>query len=222
MTVSEIVGLLRRHLIALVILVIAGACLVLVLKRTPMMYQESGTITLAVNLNSSPYNDSLINTTVLISGLVMSPQGQEQVAEAGGTADYNVAPVNNYNMQFPDYYEPSMTVTASSVVPAVAHDTFTATVRLIDHDLAVLQTQAGVLPAYRIGADLIGDTGPIAQPGSPKRVYAGLLVLMIVAAFSLAIFFDRHTVSFATALRSTLGRLRGRRARHATRMNSAG
>ena len=54
--------------------------------------------------------------------------------------------------------------------------------RLLKHLLRARQVKAGVSRRYRITAQIVGDTGPVVQAGSAKRVYGGLALLTLVAA----------------------------------------
>src|SRR5260370_26090691 len=120
---------------------------------------------------------------------MMSPRGQEKARGAGATSAFNVALVNTYSQQYPNYSEPYVTVSASGNDPAEAHRTFAVVSGLFAGDLVALQAQEGTAPIHRIGAHIIGDTGPVAQSGSPKRTYAGLALLTIVAVVVGAQFF---------------------------------
>ena len=114
--------------------------------------------------------------------ILASPQAQRQIREAGGTADVGMQLTNLYNEEYPDYGEPLAMLTTASQSPADAHRTFVIAARLLDHLLAARQAQAGVSPGKRIFAQIVGDTGPIVQAGSPKRALGGLALLTAVAA----------------------------------------
>lgn len=199
-TVQEIIALMRRHLIALVIVLVVTAGVAYKFKHAPVMYQESGTVAFAAGKsagNPNPYTSldgSMIDAAGVMALLVMSPRGQAQVQAAGGSAAFDVALENSYSMQFPDYSAPYITVSATSPNPAQAHRTFTVVTALLYQDLAARQAQAQVPAASRIAAHMIADSGPQPQPGSSKRSLLGIFILMIVAAFSVATFLDRHPI----------------------------
>ena len=52
---------------------------------------------------------------------------------------------------------------------------------LLGRLLAARQEQAGILPRYRISAQILGDSGPIIQTGSRARVFGGLALLAAIA-----------------------------------------
>jgi hypothetical protein len=197
MTVGEIAALVRRHWVAAgVVLVLAAAALYTV-KSSPPSYQESSTVTFIApkfKFFPNPYDSDsdypLIITNEIMARIMMSPQTQRLVQAAGGTGDYTVAPVNLYNQQFPDYGVPEATITTTASSPEAAHSTYLIVARQLASRLAVMQ--AKVKPASRIVVNVAGDSGPIIQVGSPKRAYAGLILLTLVAFFMLAIFLDRH------------------------------
>jgi hypothetical protein len=63
-------------------------------------------------VHPNPYTavgGSLTPTAGVVAARVMSPQGQQQVAQAGGTAAYDIGLVNGYNLQYPDYSSPYRT-----------------------------------------------------------------------------------------------------------------
>jgi hypothetical protein len=200
MTVQEIFALMRQHLVAVMIVVVVAAGVAYKFKHAPIMYQETGTVLLTVgksSYNPNPYislDQSMIDTAGIIVLLVMSPQGQAQVQTAGGSASFEVTLVNGYSMQFPDYPAPYIAVSSMSPYPAATHRTFTVVAGLVDHDLAARQAYFHVPTASRIVPQMIGDTGPQPQPGSSKRWLLGIFILTLVAAFSAAIFLDRHPV----------------------------
>lgn len=200
MTVQEICLLMRRHLAALMIVVVVAAGVAYKFKRAPVTYSESGTVALSEGQSAgdpNPYNSfdqSMIDAAAVMVLLVMSPQGQAQVHAAGGSAAFDAALYNSYSLQFPDYSAPYIIVTATSPDPAQVHRTFTLVTTLLSRELAMRQAQAGVPAASLIVAHMIADSGPQPQPGSSKRSLLGIFILMIVAAFAVATFLDRHPI----------------------------
>lgn len=138
--------------------------------------------------------------------ILLSPQAQQQISAAGGAADVNIALVNLYDEEYPNYGVPLVNLTVSSKGAATVRPTFAITVRLLHRLLTARQAKLSVRPRNRISAQVIGDTGLTVQGGSPKRVIAGLAVLALIAY---------------SALFGLLGRRRpGRRfSRHGHRLN---
>jgi hypothetical protein len=183
-------GAIRKRLrlaAALVVLVVAGGVAYDFTSASPA-YLESATV--IFNLPASQtdphayvaFAPSLITSGDAMIKMLASPQAQRQIRDAGGTADVGMQLTNLYNQQYPDYGEPLATLTTASQSPADVHRTFVLSARLLGDLLAARQTQAGVPPGDRIFAQIIGDTGPVAQPGSPKRALGGLALLTVVAA----------------------------------------
>jgi hypothetical protein len=197
MTVGEIAALVRRHwVVAAVVLVLAGVALHSI-KKAPPGYQESSTIIFVApksNNFPNPYDSDsdapLITTDEIVVRAMMSPQEQRLVQAAGGSAKYDVELVNLYNQEYPDYGVPDATITTTATSWDATHRTYQIVARQLASRLAAMQ--AGVKERNRIMANVAGDSGPIIQTGSPKRVYAGLVLLTLVAFFMLAIFLDRH------------------------------
>lgn len=198
MSPQAIAALLRRHIAAVLVLLAVAASVGYALFRAPVQYQDSATIVLAAPTSTmfpnplTSLSDTLIDTAGAMAVTAMSPQVQQDVRTAGGTATYDVELVNSYNLEYPDFADPYVTITANGTSPAQARQTFNLVTQFLTRDL--LLDQAGVPPANRISAHLVGATGPLSQRGSPKRVLGGLLALTMVAVFSAACFLDRHPI----------------------------
>lgn len=158
-----------------------------IIERTAPVYLESASVVFSLPKSKGSPNAYLIFAKSLItSGEAMtqilgSPQTRRQILEAGGTGTVNLALVNLYDQEYPNYGLPLATLTASSSSAASAHDTFVIAARLLPRILATLQDQAGVRSRNRISAQIVGRTGLTAQAGSSKRVLAGLAILASVA-----------------------------------------
>ena len=180
------------------IVVVVAAGIGYYFKHTPLTYAESGTVVFAPPKSltyPNPYSilsSGLTATAGIIAIIAMSPQGQQQVRAAGGTASYDAELVNTYNLEYPNFSDPFVTVTATSANPAEAHQTFTVVTELLENLLQTRQAQVGVPDVDRVTAHMVGDSGLVPEEPSSKRTLAGLLVLMIIAAFSVANFFERH------------------------------
>jgi hypothetical protein len=199
-TVPEIVALMRRHMIVLMIIVVATAGLAFEIKHAPVTYEESATLAFTSRKTSAkpnPYaalNNALIDAAGILTTLAMSAQNQEQIKAAGGTALFNITLANGYNLQFPDFNEPYATLSATSTSVAAVDRTFTLVVQLLHGELKARQNQVKVPGADRIEIHVLAATGPVPQLGSFKRVLAGLFALMLVIIFSVATFLSRHPI----------------------------
>lgn len=204
MSLTEIAALMRQHVVAVSVVLVVAAGTAITFKSTPPTYQESATVILTsprLMLYSS--NESLITTSEVMTRWMMGMQGQQQVRQAGATGAFHVAMVNLYNEQYPNYYRPFVTVTATSHDPGEVHHTFATVTRLLSDDLAARQAQQRVPPNDRITEHNVGDTGPVIQPGSPKRTFAALVLLTTVAVFMVSSFLDRHPIRLRGPLRSS-------------------
>jgi hypothetical protein len=197
---QAIVGLIRRHLIAVLVVMLATVAVTYYLKKTEQPYQDTATIVFtspASKAFPNPYasfGGSLVEAAGLMSVVAMNQSSQRQVRAAGGTADYSVSLVNTYNLEYPDYSLPDLAVWTSSVNPAEASRTFTVVTKMIEKALWDRQQADHVPMQNRIGFRVLGESGPLPTKGSMKRVYAGVLVLAIVAALGIASFLDKHPV----------------------------
>jgi hypothetical protein len=193
----ELAALMRRHVVAVMVVLVLAASVGYMLRHTQPSYEETATMILATPdsaANPNPYNVfsvSLIDTGDVMVRTLMGPQGQQQVRAAGATGTFDVALVNLYNEEYPNY-QPYITVIGISQDPAEAHHTFAIVSKVLSDNLAAAQAKQGVPPVDRITGTIVGDTGPLVQSGSSKREYVIFVVLTIIAVFTVALFLDRH------------------------------
>jgi hypothetical protein len=204
MAIREIAALMRRHLLAVLIVLIIAVGVVFDIKTTPTTYLETATVVFtAKNSLADPHSAGefvvpLVATEVMTAENMMSAPEESQVRAAGGAASYDFVPLNLYSMQYPDYNEPAAILSATSQSPADVQRTFSVAVQVLERELAAIQ--ARVPQASRIHIYLVGDSGLAAQPGSSTRVLAGLALLTIVAVFSVVNFLDRRRRRVRSAL----------------------
>lgn len=196
MSPSELAALARRHVLAVMMILLAAAATAYSFKHTPPTYTESATVAL-VAPNAHPYmsdGTTLLTTSEVVVDWIQGAQGQQEVHQAGVVGGFDVAMLNFANQEYPYYVVPYFTVSASGQDPAAAHRAFTIVTRVINNHLAALQQQKGVSPANSISTGILGDSGPLIQRGSSKRSFAGLLLLTIVAAYLALKFLDRRPI----------------------------
>ena len=171
--------------VAIVLILTAGAGYEI--RSTRPSYLESALVVFSLpKSQSAPYAYTMLASSLITSGevvtqVLMGPQAQRQIREAGGAAEVSLKLVNLYSEQYPDYGQPLADLTAMSPSAAKAHLSFEIAVRLVRRLLADRQAHEGARPRNRISAQIIGDTGPVVQEGSSKRVYAGLAALALIA-----------------------------------------
>ena len=198
MTLRQIAGFMCWRLLPATVVLTLAAGAGYYIRRTPPMYSQSATVVFTVRdaMANSHLSGVLISpliaTEVMLTQVLMSPAAQHQVRAAGGNAQFDLAPINLYSMEYPEYSEPSATLTTASQRPADVERTFRVVLRLLADRLAAIQARAGVAPRSRIRTFLVGATGPVVQPGSSTRVFAVLGVLAVVALFTVAGFLDRR------------------------------
>jgi hypothetical protein len=187
---------LRRHLIAVtVVLMMAAGGAWKITSSTPV-YLESANVIFATP-GPNPYSDlgpELIPAANLMAKTMLSPAYEQQIRQAGGTAQFDLELVNLYNEQFPYYDDPYVTVTAQSNSQQKTDRTFQIVIRTLQALVRARQTQAGVRPWAYFGTHVVADTGPLPQPGSRKRTLASLAVLTLIVLFLVAGFLDRRPV----------------------------
>ncbi len=186
------------RLVALAAVLVLAAGLRYVIASSPPTYLESAVVVFALPKSQTAPNayimfaSSLITSGEAMSRIMQGPQAQRTIREAGGTGKVSLALVNLYDEEYPNYGVPLATLTVSSLDAAGVHRTFAIASGLLHRLLARLQSGAGVRPHNRISAQVFGDTGVIPQPGSPKRVLAGLMMLALVAVAALWSALDRR------------------------------
>jgi hypothetical protein len=156
-----------------------SALVILVARDTPRLDSPHSTV-----------GGSLITTSATMVQSVMSARSMTLIHGAGGAGNYSLALVNFYNQDYPKYSYPFATLTATADRVAAARQTFSAVLRTLRRLLA--DRQAGVRPSGRISVRVVGETGPVRQPGSPKRSLAGLALLAAIAAVMVSRRAGRH------------------------------
>lgn len=125
---------------------------------------------------------SLISTGSVISQVLDSQRLERAVTRAGGLATYNLALVNLYNQDYPDYGYPEATLSVRSADWASTRRTYLIAKRMLIQTLASWQARAGAPPDHRIAIKIADNSGPVTQARSRRRALGGLLLLGLVAA----------------------------------------
>jgi hypothetical protein len=189
----EIVALVRRHAVAVGIVLLLAAGFGYRIKHEDPGYAANATVAFVGPNNGVVYGSSLLVIDAVVTDMVMGPRGQQQVRLAGGTAPFDVALVNLNNEEFPYYAVPYVNVTAASSSAAAAGQTFSAVMKVLQEDLATLQIQQGVKPRSLIRLRAIAPSaGPVSLKGSRIRTFGGVALLAIIASLIIAKFLDRH------------------------------
>jgi hypothetical protein len=204
--VSEIAGRLWRHPIAVLVIIFCAVGVLHSIKSAPPTYGETGTMVFLPpysGVHPNPYTavgGSLTPTAGVIAAGIMSPQGQQQVAQAGGSATYDIGLVNGYNLQYPNYSSPYLDITTTDTNPDQVYKTFNIVTRMLSREMTAAQIDNGVPKRDRIFTQVAGASGPLLEQGSPKRSLAGIIILTLVALFAVTAFFDRHPVRLGRLL----------------------
>ena len=214
MSPLEIAALIRRHLVAVLVVCVLAAGLSYRLLHANPGYIDTATVAFTEPGGVFANSVSLLVTDQVMATYMMSEDADLQIHRAGGTARYDVALVNLNDEFFPNYSVPYVTVTTASPDPVAAEHTFTAVMHVLTDNLASRQEQLGVRPANQIRAvNIAAPTGPIDQSGSRKRSLIGLGVLTLIAVYLMAAVLDRRPVRLPRRLRSRLGEGRWTRLR---------
>lgn len=196
MSTRDIAAMLLRHCIATTIVALAAGMLSYHLIRGNPGYIDSGGVAFTAPKSSVTMFQnmrSLLAVEDAVAAYMMGSQAEQQVRAAGGTAPYNVAMLNLYNEQYPDYSQPYVTIAVMSHYPEATRKTFGAVLGVLRKATAMLQEQVGATSKNEVRATLAAEpTGPIAQGGSHRRSYAALAVLTIIAIYMTARVLDRR------------------------------
>ena len=207
-TTRDFAALFRRHLVAVLGVLAVAAGLAFAFKTTPTTYMEGGTVVFnqpVSRAQPNPYfsgGGTLIMAGGVVATYMTGDQGHQAVAAAGGSTaggtDYDVSLVNSYNQEYPNYSTPEANATVTGTDLVAVERTYTAMMHVLTNYLADQQASAGAPAVDQITAQMIGNPGPLAEPGSSKRVFGGLLLLTLIAVFAVCVFLDRHPVRLLT------------------------
>jgi hypothetical protein len=227
-SLSEIAGRLWRHKLAVLAVLVLAVGAAYSFKHAAPMYEETGTLVFVPPVSAvhpNPFEATGKADTVAagaIAAEVMSPQGQQRVQRAGGTAQIDVGLVNTYDLEYPNFSQPSLTVTTTATDPASVQRTFTLVTNLLTREFTAHEVQANAAPKNRIQIVTAGDTGPLVQLGSSKRALGALAILTLVAVFAVASFLERHPVRLSRRSRMRAPGQAQRRLRGVQRADPAG
>ena len=211
MSILEIGALLRRHFIAVLAVLVLAVWTVHDFKSTPMVYSDSATVVFKPPISKrypNPYESgggSIITAAGVIANYVNGSEGQKLVSAAGGTLPYTVELINTYNQDYPNYSAPEVDVEVNGTDIGAVTRTYAAVIQVIKDQTTARQIAAKAPKVDRIHLLVIGNPGPLSQPGSSKRAMGGLMLLTMVGIFAVAIFFERHPVRLRELGRSKRG-----------------
>jgi hypothetical protein len=207
----EIGALLRRHFIAVLAVLALALWLVHEFKATPMVYADGATVVFKPPYSGrypNPYESgggSIITAAGVIANYVQGSEGQQLVSAAGGTLPYTAQLINTYNQDFPNYSAPEVDVEVTGTDIGAVTRTYAAVIQVMKDQTVARQVAAKAPKRDRMHMIVVGDPGPLAQPGSSKRTLGGLMLLTLVGIFAIAIFFERHPVRLRELGRSRRG-----------------
>jgi hypothetical protein len=139
----------------------------------------------------------LLVTEEVSAWYMATPEAQQQVRAAGGTAQYNVALSNSFNEERPDYGTPYVIITTSSLDPSATVMTYNAVMKVLANHLHNEQVSQGAPQQTTVTLLLASPpTGPIEQGGSHKRSLAGVVLLALLLALFTASMLERCKPSF--------------------------
>lgn len=200
MSLSGAFGLLRRHFIAVLVILVVAAGVEYSFKHSATTYAETGTLVFIPPTSGAHPNayaavgGSLLEAAGVLSTQAMSPQEQQLVQAQGGSTQYDVELLNSYNLEYPNYSNAYLVVTTTSTDPVAVHRTYNVVTQLLYKQFREQQAQSDVAQNNRILMVSAGDTGPLAQQGSSKRALIALAILTIVLVFGVAAFLDKHPI----------------------------
>lgn len=211
MSLFGALALLRRHFVAVLVILVIAAGVEYTFKHSAPAYAEVGTLVFIPPVSGAHPNaysavgGSVLEAAGTLAVSAMSPREQQQVLRGGGNAAYDVELLNSYNLEYPNFSNAYLMVSTASTDPVAVHRTFALVTRLVTSQFQAQQVADGATANNRIETVMAGDTGPLVQQGSSKRALIGLFILTIVAVFAAASFLDRHPVRLPWPGRRTGG-----------------
>jgi hypothetical protein len=195
MSVTELLGLARRHILAVTLVLLVALGIAFDFKHTNPGYTETATVALATNSPQNlSYDASLITTCQIITAWISGPEGQHRLQQIGAGSGFTVALINESNVDDPSYPNPDLTVSATNLNAAVTHRQFVSGMAVLDAKLASMQAPAKVSSQLQVTARVLSDSGPVSQAGSKLRTYGALAFLALVAAYVLAKSLDSRSL----------------------------
>lgn len=195
MSLLDIAALMRRHVVAVMIVLVLAAVLGYELKHAKPLYNDSATVVFKTSGNPFAFGNGFLVTADLMARSMMSPQSEQRVRQAGGTVDYNVSLVNLYNIEYPYYSLPYAGISVTAPDPVDASRTFSAVMNVLANELKERQAGDGISPVNQIGINVLSETaGAVPLTGYPKRTFGALAVLTIIAVFLVSAFLDKRPI----------------------------
>jgi len=195
MSLLDIASLMRRHAIAVVLLLVVIATSGFALVRAAPQYNDTTTVDFKTTANPFVEAESLLVTSDLMTRSMMSPQSEQLVRQAGGTVGYQVSLVNLYNIEYPNYSDPYITVSVTAGNPLQVKNTYDAVMRVLADELVSWQSGKGIRSINQIGLYVLSGTqGVVPLSGSSARTLAALLVLTVIFLYLIAVFLDRYEI----------------------------
>jgi hypothetical protein len=181
------------------------------IKAAEPTYSDGATVIFSLRhpMTNSPAKVNIIDESLVATEVMIAQTTVQYIKIAHAKVQIVAFPCNRSNVEYPDYEEQCATLTATAPGPAVVHGAFWLAYRMMESRLLRMQVNARVIPRSRIQTYLVGMSGPIAQPGSRTRVYAGLGMLALIGILVVTRYFAlrRNPISRV--------RRRGGRRRHA-------
>lgn len=197
MSLSELAGLARRHVIAVTVVFLIALGIAYDFKHTNPGYAETATVTLTTaSPHNSSYEGSLITTCQVVVAWISGPEGQRSLQHVGAGSGFTVTLVNDSNADDPQYEHPYLTASATNLDAAATHREFVKGMDVLNERLASTQASAQMPAQMRVTALVLADSGPNTLAGSRSRTYGALGFLALVAAYLIARFFDNRSARF--------------------------
>jgi hypothetical protein len=195
MSLLDIATLMRRHVVAAALMLVIAAVVGFGLEHAKPMYTDTTTVDLKTQANPFVEATALLVTSDMMSRSMTSSQSELLVRQAGGTVGYQVDLVNLYNLQYPNYSVPYITVTVTAANPADVSKTFNAVMQVLTGELSNWQARQGISPVYQIALYILSSSkGVVPLSGYQKRTFGALIVLTIIAMFLVVSFLDKRRI----------------------------
>jgi hypothetical protein len=204
MSLSDLLALARRHILAVIAVLLFFLGIAYDFESTQPAFKQTAIIAFeAPNIHKGTYVISQITTCQILVLELSGAQGQQQLRHVGINGEFTIAVVNSSNADEPILRHPYLTVSAIGQSAAAARSAFTAGMGVLAEDMKSLQARFQLPAAAQISALTLSNGTPVEQVGSKSRAYAALIFLALAATYVIARMIDNRVIRLRRGAHST-------------------
>ncbi|WP_182883093.1 hypothetical protein [Microbispora sp. H10949] len=204
MTIRHIFRAIFRHpLVVLFVIVAIGGPGFYVTELAPASYQAHSVVSVVRQGEETKFTSSTIGTAELLAASFDDDRSRDEVARAGGRADYRVVMDNQGSEEVPTHDQPYIVVDTFAPAAAEAEKAMTVLVRAMRVRLASWQMSAGADDDYYLLRlkNVASTRKAVEVPRHTKQAAAVLALLVVMVVVKSAVVADRVLASRRSWLR---------------------